>query len=136
MTEYQRIAKQVGFTISQLAAIMGYTRKALYNIISGENHHERFRWALAVRAVRREIEWEYQRELDALNARYDQRRKAADDLLYINTVKEETVQEPIRKAEDCRYHTANSFWGAGCLGTKEIDPCKGDKCESWKPKEE
>lgn len=87
MTDYQRIAKQVGFTISQLAAIMGYTRQALYKIISGENHHERLRWALAVRAVRREIEDEYRRELDALNARYDQRRKAADDLLYINTVK-------------------------------------------------
>lgn len=47
-----------------------------------------------------------------------------------------TVQEPAKKAEDCRYYTANSFWGAGCLGTKEIDPCKGDGCERWKPKEE
>jgi hypothetical protein len=41
-----------------------------------------------------------------------------------------------RKAEDCRYYTQNSFWGAGCLGTKEIDPCKGDGCERWKPKED
>jgi transcriptional regulator with XRE-family HTH domain len=87
MTDYQRIAKQIGFTISQLAAIMGYTRQALYKILSGESNHERFRWALAVRSVRREIEDEYRRELDALNARYDQRRKAADELLYINTVK-------------------------------------------------
>lgn len=47
-----------------------------------------------------------------------------------------TVQETAKKAEDCRFHTTNCIWGAGCLGTKEIDPCKGDKCESWKPKEE
>jgi len=46
-----------------------------------------------------------------------------------------TVTEPVKKAEDCRCYTANSFWGAGCLGTKEIEPCKGDGCERWKPKE-
>ena len=47
-----------------------------------------------------------------------------------------TVQETAKKAEDCRFHTTNCIWGAGCLGTKEIDPCKGDGCERWKPKEE
>lgn len=41
-----------------------------------------------------------------------------------------------RRAEDCRYYTANCFWGAGCLGTKEIDPCEGDGCERWKAKED
>lgn len=43
--------------------------------------------------------------------------------------------EQTKKAENCRYYTPNSFWGAGCLGSKEIDPCEGDKCERWKPKE-
>lgn len=47
-----------------------------------------------------------------------------------------TVQENSRKAEDCRYYTQKSFWGAGRLGTKEIDPCKGDGCERWKSKED
>ena len=67
-------------------------------------------------------------------------REAAEliaDFLIANGV---TVQprpnKQIRKAENCRYYTPNSFWGAGCLGTKEIDPCEGDKCERWKPKEE
>jgi hypothetical protein len=46
-----------------------------------------------------------------------------------------TIQEPIRKAEDCRCYTKTNYGGA-CLGTKEIDPCKGDGCERWKPKEE
>jgi hypothetical protein len=44
-------------------------------------------------------------------------------------------ETPSRKPEDCLYYTANSFWGGGCLGTKEIDPCKGAECENWKPKE-
>lgn len=46
-----------------------------------------------------------------------------------------TVREPIRVAENCAYYTPNGFWGAGCLGTKEIDPCEGDGCERWKAKE-
>ena len=46
-----------------------------------------------------------------------------------------TVQEPIRKAEDCRCYTKTNYGGV-CFGTKELDPCKGDKCENWKPKEE
>lgn len=54
------------------------------------------------------------------------------DFLISNGV---TVRENSRKAEDCRYYTQNSFWGAGCLGTKEIEPCKGDGCERWKSKE-
>ena len=40
-----------------------------------------------------------------------------------------TVQETVKKAEDCRCHTKTSYGGA-CLGTKEIDPCKGDGCEN------
>lgn len=36
--------------------------------------------------------------------------------------------------ENCRYYTENSFWGGGCLGTKEIDVCQGENCERWKPK--
>ena len=54
------------------------------------------------------------------------------DYLIANGV---TVQEPVKKAEDCRCYTKTNYGGA-CLGTKEIDPCKGDGCERWKPKEE
>lgn len=46
-----------------------------------------------------------------------------------------TVREPTRKAEDCRNYKYSIFGGI-CLGTKELDPCKGDKCECWKSKEE
>lgn len=40
------------------------------------------------------------------------------------------------KYKECRYYTENSFWGGGCLGTKEIDPCVGASCKCWKPKED
>ncbi|MBR4930399.1 MAG: hypothetical protein IKZ00_06310 [Bacteroidaceae bacterium] len=40
------------------------------------------------------------------------------------------------KPEDCRCYTVRTYDGqGGCLGTKEIDPCKGENCENWKPKE-
>lgn len=42
-----------------------------------------------------------------------------------------TVQKPVKKAEDCRCYTKTNYGGA-CLGTREIDPCKGDGCENWK----
>ncbi len=48
----------------------------------------------------------------------------------------ETPKKCNRKAEDCRFYTVKGILGAGCLATKEIDPCKGDNCENWKPKEE
>lgn len=83
MTDYQRIAKRVGFTISQLAAIMGYNRHGLYKILSGEIFPNLGRWSVAVRTVGREIETEYQIELAALNNRYAERRKAAEELLYL-----------------------------------------------------
>lgn len=44
---------------------------------------------------------------------------------------------PPRPAEECLYHTNYSFFDAGfggCLGTKEIDPCKGPSCPHWRPK--
>jgi hypothetical protein len=41
-----------------------------------------------------------------------------------------------RKAEDCRFLVVKGIWGACCLATKEIDPCKGDGCERWKAKED
>lgn len=41
-----------------------------------------------------------------------------------------------RSHKDCRYYTTKCNNGEGCLGTKEIDPCKGDGCKNWKPKEE
>ena len=38
---------------------------------------------------------------------------------------------------NCRYHTVRAYDGMGiCLGTKEIDPCKGENCENWEPKED
>ena len=47
------------------------------------------------------------------------------------------VEDPkeCRKAEDCRFYTVKGVWGACCLATKEIDPCKGDGCERWQAKE-
>lgn len=46
-------------------------------------------------------------------------------------------EEETHKPEDCRCHTIRTYDGqSGCLGTKEIDPCKGETCENWKPKEE
>lgn len=42
--------------------------------------------------------------------------------------------DDLGKPEDCRYYTENSYWGAGCLGTKEIDRCEGEGCKRWKPK--
>ncbi len=59
----------------------------------------------------------------------------ADQLIANGVTVQKQAKEQIRKAENCRYYTPNSFWGSGCLGTKEVDPCKGDKCEHWKPKE-
>lgn len=41
-----------------------------------------------------------------------------------------------RNHKDCRYYTTKCYSGEGCLATKEIDPCKGDECENWKPKED
>lgn len=40
-----------------------------------------------------------------------------------------------KKPEDCEYYTIRSYDGqGGCLGTKEIDPCEGEKCKRWKRK--
>lgn len=40
----------------------------------------------------------------------------------------------------CRYYTASVGFFihkcGGCLGTKEIDPCEGEKCNRWESKEE
>lgn len=38
--------------------------------------------------------------------------------------------------EECRFYTSKCYSGDGCLGTREIDQCKGDSCEHWEPKEE
>lgn len=46
-----------------------------------------------------------------------------------------TVRKPSKVAENCRHYTVKGIWGACCLATKEIDPCKGDGCEWWKAKE-
>lgn len=89
MTKYKDLAHRIGFTMSQLADIMGYSRQALYQILSHVHGTEEIRWAACVRAVKFKIESEYQRELADLNARYTERRKAAEELLYINTVKED-----------------------------------------------
>lgn len=40
------------------------------------------------------------------------------------------------KPESCRYYTKDSYWGDGCLGTKEIDRCEGEGCKRWKPKQD
>lgn len=56
--------------------------------------------------------------------------KLADHLVANGVV----VQKPIRKAEDCRCYTKTTYGGA-CLGTKEIDPCKGPTCERWRRRE-
>lgn len=46
-------------------------------------------------------------------------------------------QQEEHNPEDCRYYTTNAYLKCGgCLGTKEIDPCKGPGCPNWKPKEE
>ena len=39
----------------------------------------------------------------------------------------------------CRYYTGYSFGQSGggcCVGTMKIDPCKGEDCERWMPKED
>jgi len=55
-----------------------------------------------------------------------------------NTYNRKADDKITRKSEECRYYTENSYWGGGgrCLGTKEVDPCKGPACENWKPKED
>jgi hypothetical protein len=66
------------------------------------------------------------------NWQVEKESKNEEDHLIANGV---TVREPTRKAEDCRNYK-NTSYGGVCLGTKELDACKGDKCERWKPKED
>lgn len=42
------------------------------------------------------------------------------------------------KPEDCRYYVDQWLYGVQgrCIGTMEMDPCKGENCPNWKPKEE
>ena len=41
------------------------------------------------------------------------------------------------KPEDCWCYTVHSYDGqGGCLGTKEIDPCEGENCKRWRPKDQ
>lgn len=65
---------------------------------------------------------------------------AGDALAYIQQLESRLAQvereRDGRKSEDCRFHTTKCYSGDGCLATKEIDPCKGNGCENWKPKEE
>ncbi len=58
------------------------------------------------------------------------------ELAAVKRERDALAKENTKKAEKCRYYTPDGFGGAGCLGTKEIDPCKGDGCERWKAKED
>lgn len=48
----------------------------------------------------------------------------------------EPPKEQDHSPENCRYYTTKCFSREGCMATREIDPCKGDNCERWEPKEE
>ena len=53
---------------------------------------------------------------------------------YVPVMKEKDEKH---KPEDCWCYTIRSYDGqGGCLGTKEIDPCEGENCKRWRPKDQ
>jgi plasmid maintenance system antidote protein VapI len=73
--------KDIGFTGDRLGEIMGFSRAQIYNIIHGKCKPSS-RLANGVKAVSRQIELEYEQELETLNERYAKRRDALARLIY------------------------------------------------------
>ena len=68
---------------------------------------------------------------EALGAAYllaTKRCKAVDNTMGGNEPKSNDPQK-------CAYYSTNGSGEAICMGTKELDPCKGPACERWRKRE-
>lgn len=73
--------KRIGFTLEKLATVTGYTRQTLHALINGRAKPQARRLHVAVKALKEEIEKEYQQDMQALQARHAERLAAAEELL-------------------------------------------------------
>lgn len=82
MSKTKDLAVRLGFSVEQLAAVAGYTRQGLAYTLENRPKKGMYRLRVAVKLIKAEIEAEYQRDVEALEARYAERRAAAEELLH------------------------------------------------------
>ena len=83
MSKTKELAQRLGFSAGQLALLTGYTRQGLCYTVENRPAKAANRLRVAVKAIKAEIEEDYQRGMQALEARKAERLAAAEELLYI-----------------------------------------------------